>query len=78
MLIESSLNPSIIVNTDLVTDYSKGKRNERHAKPYTIQFNFAAGTSDDGPYVIWNFEREEDRDILWNKLMSALSVEWFD
>lgn len=78
MLIGNRLNPNSVINTDLVTEYFKGKRHENHAKPFIIYFNFAAATADDCISALWEFEKEEDRDAQWNNLMGAMSVEYFD
>lgn len=78
MLIGNRLNPNSVINTKLVTDYCKGKRNENHIKPFTITFSFAGGTSEEPIYALWEFEKEEDRDAQWNNLMGAMSVEFFD
>ena len=77
MLIGNRLNPNSVINTDLVTDYWKGQRQD-HAKPFTITFGFAAGTSEDAICAVWEFEKEEDRDLQWNNLMGAMSVQFFD
>ena len=60
MLIGNRLNPNSVINTDLVTDYWKGQRQD-HAKPFTITFGFAAGTSKDAICAVWEFEQEEER-----------------
>ena len=77
MLIGNRLNPNSVVNTDLVTDYFKGKK-QNHAKPFTICFYFAAATSDEPVCAEWQFEKEEDRDAQWSNLMGAMSVEYFE
>ena len=77
MLIGNRLNPDSVINTELVTDYFKGKM-PNHAKPYTICFGFPGGTSDEQIYVEWFFEMKEDRDAQWNNLMGAMSVHFFD
>ena len=82
MLIGNRLNPDRVINTDLVTDYYKGRnispsRGLPHSKPYTICFGFSGGTSDDQIYVKWDFEKEEDRDAQWDNLMGAMSVQVF-
>ena len=77
MLIGNRLNPNTVINTGLVTDYFKGKKQD-HTKPFTICFGFAAATSDECVYAEWAFEKEEDRDAQWSNLMGAMSVEFFD
>ena len=77
MLIGNRLNPNHVINTDLVTDYWKGQRPD-YAKPFTINFGFAAGTSEDAICAVWEFEKEEDRDAQWNNLMGAIGVEYFE
>ena len=78
MLIGNRLNPNSVINTDLVANYFKRNYGEKHKKPFTIEFGFSAAHSDDQIGLIWEFEKEEDRDAQWNNLMGAMSVQFFD
>ena len=77
MLIGNRLNPDRVINTDLVTEYWKGWR-RNNEKPFTINFGFSVGTSEDAIFATWEFEKKEDRDAQWNNLMGAMSVQFFD